>query len=238
MVHYHFTPLHRHFDNGFGATAEAFKRAADQLLDSEKQHKHFNAHFPINFLYRHAIELFLKSLIVIVHKRLKLPYNNDTHESIPKIRHDSKWKPFQNIHSISMLYSYFKILLKENNAKLDSIAKSDWSVIPAELDGWISTIEQIDSTSTFFRYPAIKDRDADKEKSSSKESCHLDVFSKMWWGEKYTKALFVLNDNHEIVDTYEFNKIPLKKLQEALRNAAEMLSVAHFGMRHELAEGF
>lgn len=70
-MQYLLTPLHAQFDSGFGATGNAFKDAAG-FLDGDKEANKdnlFNANLPVNFLYRHAIELFLKSAIVIFHRR-------------------------------------------------------------------------------------------------------------------------------------------------------------------------
>lgn len=62
-------PLHEHYDSGFGATGNAFKAAADQLWDGIEQKALFNERLPMNFLYRHAIELFLKSAYPGWHRR-------------------------------------------------------------------------------------------------------------------------------------------------------------------------
>lgn len=59
-MHYLCTPLDQHFDNGFGAVADSFKEAADSLVQSTAEAQFLNSHLPISFLYRHAIELYLK----------------------------------------------------------------------------------------------------------------------------------------------------------------------------------
>lgn len=40
-------------------------------------------HLPQNYLLRHAIELFLKSGIIIVHRRFKIPFGTEDHDSSP-----------------------------------------------------------------------------------------------------------------------------------------------------------
>ncbi|RXU06233.1 hypothetical protein B1F69_00065, partial [Pseudomonas syringae] len=67
---YMMLPLDRHFDSGFGAVADSFRDAADALEDTPT----LNTHLPVSFLYRHAIELFLKSAIIILHRKLNIPY--------------------------------------------------------------------------------------------------------------------------------------------------------------------
>jgi hypothetical protein len=59
-MNYLLTPLHKHADLGFGATAHSYKEAADYLEVNGAELVHFNGHLPINFLRRHAIELYLK----------------------------------------------------------------------------------------------------------------------------------------------------------------------------------
>ena len=53
-------PLSEHPDDGFGAIALAFERAADHL-DGSGSTTLGNAHSPIGFIRRHAAELYLKS---------------------------------------------------------------------------------------------------------------------------------------------------------------------------------
>jgi hypothetical protein len=238
MVNYLLTPLHRHYDYGFGATGEAFKSAADRLLKPVNEEKLLNGHLPINFLLRHAIELFLKSLIIIIHKRLKLPFGNEAFDGIPKILQDTSWKPIHKVHSIALLYQYFKSLLVEHKLALHSVACTDWSDIPPGLNEWILAIEDADSMGTFFRYPDTRDHGDNKDKSAFKERQVQDTLSKMTDGGKYVKAFVVLDDNDNIIDSFEYDDAPLENLQLALKQAAETLSVFHFGMRCELTGGW
>ena len=63
-MNYLLTPLHKHADLGFGGTADSCKHAADYLEANGAELAHFNGHLPINFLRRHAIELYFKSAII------------------------------------------------------------------------------------------------------------------------------------------------------------------------------
>ena len=84
-MYYILTPLHTHIDFGFGATGDAFKEAADKLEASLSERRGvFNEHLPINYLRRHAVELFLKSAIVIIHRRLNLPYGEEPPTGEPR----------------------------------------------------------------------------------------------------------------------------------------------------------
>ena len=48
--HFFFTPLNRHTDYGFGATAESFKEAADQLIKESESRRQINLHLPTKFV--------------------------------------------------------------------------------------------------------------------------------------------------------------------------------------------
>lgn len=77
-MYYLLAPLDKHYDRGFGAVANSFMEAADDLQEDAATGATFlNRHLPISFLYRHAIELFLKSGIIILHKRLRIPYGTE-----------------------------------------------------------------------------------------------------------------------------------------------------------------
>ena len=74
-MNYMMMPLDRHYDHGFGATGDAFFEAA-KTLEKEAKPTLFLDALPKGFLLRHALELFLKSAIVVIHRRLKLPYDD------------------------------------------------------------------------------------------------------------------------------------------------------------------
>ncbi len=83
-MNYLLTPLHVHPDLGFGATADSYKDAAD-YLEENSQRNHFNGHLPINFLRRHAAELYLKSAIIIFHRVLQLPFGPSPWDADPMV---------------------------------------------------------------------------------------------------------------------------------------------------------
>ena len=136
-MQYLLTPLHTHIDSGFGATGNAFSEAADTLESSFSDRKHLlNEFLPINYLRRHAIELFLKSAIVIIHRTLALPYGDTPPNGVPKALVDGTWIPFQRLHSVKSLWIYLKLLFQEQKEFFDSVKAVDWIFSP-ELDDWI-----------------------------------------------------------------------------------------------------
>ena len=96
---YMMLPLDRHFDSGFGAVADSFKDAADTLDSTRENTPTLNDHLPISYLYRHAIELYLKSAIIIFHRKLNIPYGDTPASGEPKILDGAKWKPMYQICS-------------------------------------------------------------------------------------------------------------------------------------------
>jgi hypothetical protein len=117
-VQYVLAPLEKHSDDGFGAVGESFKRAADVLVKTDEARKRmFWSELPIIFLLRHAIELFLKSGIIVVHRRLKLPYDTEDHKTTKPflLTCDGLWKPLFRTHDLPELYWYWKKLVSDTS---------------------------------------------------------------------------------------------------------------------------
>ncbi|HIF9063956.1 TPA: hypothetical protein ACX6MF_000374 [Photobacterium damselae] len=64
-------PPEMHFDKGLGISAWRFKDAAKVLIDSSNSKDLLS---PIGYLQHHALELYLKSLIYMLHKKYNLPF--------------------------------------------------------------------------------------------------------------------------------------------------------------------
>ena len=231
-------PLEKHYDNGFGATAEAFLAAALTLREKTKSPLLFEL-LPQNYLLRHAIELFLKSGIVIIHRKLKISFDDKPHNSQPMVRIDDKWEPFFRVHSIADLYAYWKSLIVANAETLKNLCKytPDWT-IAAELGEWIAFIEKTDPNSTYYRYPASRDAMEDKKKSPFKEVAQEDLFPKDLPEGKYIKAFLVENAKGDVVNAYMLDDNTEKEATDALLKAADTLNNYHAMMRIELTEGW
>jgi hypothetical protein len=130
-------PLDSHYDDGFGATAEAFFRAAC-VLQEKKESPIFFEHLPQNYLLRHAIELFLKSGIIIIHRKLKVPFDDKPFNSQPMVFVGNEWAPFYRVHSIADLYAHWKTVITQNAKTLRNLCqhKPDWTIEPS-VDDWI-----------------------------------------------------------------------------------------------------
>lgn len=156
-------PLYLQYDSGFGAIADSFKFSADALEENPSAGG-LQSHLPISFLYRHSIELYLKSCIVIFHRRFNTAYQyTDSGEAAILV--GNKPKLLKDIHALMPLYTHLKSLIDMNIELLTTLKDTDWALTP-ELDSRVQLIDGTDSSSTFFRYPITKDKPKDKQKST------------------------------------------------------------------------
>jgi hypothetical protein len=199
-----------------------------------------NGHLPINFLYRHAIELFLKSMIVVIHRRLQPPETDSwLQDANPKVVAEGKWKELHHVHGVAELYAFVRTAVHIYVDELRQIASADWSSsFPDELGSWIATIDNADPGSTYFRYPTTKNRSADIGKCSVKVINPEDALKSMCPGGQPAKVYLLLKDGaDEIVAAYGHVDKPLPEVREALTKAAELLWGMHLGILAELAGG-
>jgi len=238
MPQYSFLPLSRHADYGFGATADAFKEAADGLTASQIEAPRLNGHLPTAFLYRHAIELYLKSMIVLLHRRLHIPFGSHSADGEPCVLVQGQVRPFHRVHSVAKLFSYFERLVAQHAPTLATFCHTDWTAIPYETHEWIRLIEETDATSTFFRYPNPQARAGDHAKSSFQTSSPEELIAAASPSGPPIKAAVILDESDSVVETFCLNSEVMPDMQVALRSLAELLEAAHFGMRIELAGGW
>lgn len=176
---YLFAPLEHQYDKGFGAVADSFQDAGN-ALKAQYCRAMLNGHLPICYLFRHAIELFLKGSIIIVHKGFKIPCGSEPCTGVPKIPKMKKGKleqtPIYKIHEIDLLYKYLSKLLNENKDGVEAIFNG-WK-FKDDFEEKLKYLEKIDSSSTFFRYPEDKNPSIyQKEKSAFKKKTVEEVIA-------------------------------------------------------------
>ena len=237
MFHYLLTPLNKHYDYGFGATADSFMDAAKLLANTTPREQGLNQHLPVSFLYRHATELYLKSGIIIFHRKFKLNFGGLSHDGEPKVRVKNRWKQMYSIQSIGALYEYWRYLLEQHRGYLEQCTKTDCS-FPTELDEWIAEIESHDPSSAFFRYPVTRDAAKDSQKSAMKEGHYLDIMAKMGPDSKPVKAFSVLDQAEEIDQAYFLDDELIEAVLEILKKTSDLLQGCHAAMRAELTGGW
>jgi len=234
---YEFKPMHQHYDGGLGATGEAFKEAADRLSESVSRKQFLHANIPICYLYRHAIELYLKSMIVVARRRLHLPWAGGIDDVRPQLKIGSKLKFLDRLHSIGELYTYLKHLIHEQKDRINALGNTDWDSFPQELDAWIDTIESGDTRSTFFRYPTSGKVSEDRIKSDFQENSVEEILERVRSTGKPVKVYVEKEERDSPTEVYAYVGDSLEELKAALKRTADLLSGAHFGFRMEVAGG-
>ncbi|WP_369937311.1 hypothetical protein [Xanthomonas tesorieronis] len=227
-MHWLLTPLDRHFDDGFGAMATAFRASAETLLVAEKDTM-AQRELPTCFLLRHAAELFLKSTLVVTHRAFRPGV-----QGYPTVQVDSKDKPLTNVHGLGPLYHALTAVLTEHRIKLAERASTVWLPMPQELDEAIAAIDDMDNRGVFFRYPT--ESNASKSNNKPITSGQIAAWDKETGG--YLKAFVVLDQNDEIVEAFQYDPDLLTKELETLKIACEWLNCFHVGLRMELAGGW
>lgn len=231
-------PFSRHADDGFRAVGQAFQDAADCLRTEggEGGPRKMHGHLPTNYLYRHAIELYRRSMVLTVHRRLHLGSASGDHEPIPQIPVGQSLRPIYNVHSLRALFDEMKRIFTAHRDTIRAFAKTDWSKVPDELGGWIATIDDADPASMVFRYPVSRSPEMDEKKSSIKPVGVAELSARMKVDGPEQLALIMVDQDDNVVESFALDGNPIPELRSALISAAEMLSGAAFGVIMELGE--
>ncbi len=232
VVLWEFTPLTAHYDFGLGAMADSFEDAADCIEKAVVENKFLNWPLPICFLRRHAIELFLKSMLVILDRR----FAGVSKLEEVRVSVKDKPKPLTTIHSIGELYDNLKARLVLYEEKWQPICSTDWLSFPVELDSWIAEIEEVDGKGTFFRYPDSGNSEGDEAKSMFKKSSVEEILASIS-PDSIPRHTVIVGDDDTVTEVYTENRDAIVRELEALRGATTLLSAANFGLRTELAGG-
>ncbi|ANA19629.1 hypothetical protein [Salmonella enterica] len=225
-------PLHMHIDYGFGATAEQFKESADILSASESVK---DLGMPVNYLRRHAIELYLKSLIYVLHRKFKIPFSSGGTLEKPKIKVLGKDYELENMHDIRLLTMY---LMDQHNKLIPCFFHLGIGVIEKDILHKINKINSIDSKSTFFRYPKTGDHIQDMRKSSVRQKSTEDIINSMNKKEgKYVKALLLVDDEDNIVDSFDIDVDVFPDLNKNLIYLCDYFHDLHAAYRWGICDG-
>lgn len=232
---YLFKPLEKHYDKGFGAVADSFENAAAALKEQYNRGQ-LNGHLPICYLYRHSIELFLKGSIIIVHQGLNIPYGAEPCTSEPKIPEDGvngKLISIFRIHNIKVLYKYLSNRLAEKKNELEDVFFS-WD-FSEDFGQKIERLEEIDSSSAYFRYPTDKKTPTyEKEKSAFQETTVEDVMALAIKNQEPMKSMKVVSligrDTQIFVHDDSFTEEAMNLLAEI----ADEISNCHFALMNRI----
>lgn len=232
ILNIYITPPDKHFDKGLGISAANFRDAANLLLDSQESKNLFS---PVSYLQRHAIELYLKSLIYILHKKYNILFGESYSLDNPAILVNDKWKPLSNTHNLSDLYGYFKKIFSQCFELLPKT--TDWN-ISEKLGDNISLVSGYDPKSTYFRYPESGNQNQDRRKSNVQPMDFKDILKKNS-SSKLTspiKCSIIFDSNDNVVGSYSLFSKPLENLKKALLEILDYIHNLHCAFLGELTK--
>lgn len=241
MIQDYLKPLDDQFDSGFASIAGGFSDAATQLKSSnESGFGIAMTKLPYYYLKRHAIELYLKGCLVLLHRRFvdNFPEGEQT---LPMISvGKDKEKTINQIHDLKLIFKAFRDSMTKHSGSIKKLKPmNDWTKIPNELEIWIDKINGADPKGTMLRYPTSKDKGMDKKKSSFKEQSPDQVIKQM--SDESSETLFVIatkNEKNEITKTFVHDSDPLLSMDHSMSKCLDMLKGMHLGMLYELVYGF
>src|SRR4051812_2620923 len=112
-MQYLLTPLHTHYDYGFGSLGDSFRVAAERLDNDKSCGMLVNRRLPICYLYRHSAELYLKSAIMVLHRLGNLKGPNKQHAPIPFVAQGNGKAPMSldRVHRLDNLVWHYNAML-------------------------------------------------------------------------------------------------------------------------------
>jgi hypothetical protein len=233
LPYYYFMPLDSHFDRGYGVIGDAYLEAADELAKVEANEQRLHAHLPTNYLYRHAVELYLKSMIVMMHTAFEISTNTPAPKPPRVLLHGKSWR-FDKVHTVGGLWDCLNRLMKKHKVALQATSNTNWSELE-ECEPWLNEIDAVDLTGTLQKYPTSGNEAADRQKASFKPMTD-ELLNNVLSSGAYVKAL-VLENADGSSNSYMLDSSPTKELRETILQCVKLLSNAHFGMRCELGKG-
>ncbi|WP_146218702.1 hypothetical protein [Halomonas sp. LBP4] len=228
-MNYLITPPSTHYDGGIGITGCNFRHAAETL----KEHgSSLDGVLPLCYLHRHAVELFLKSITFILHKKYGIEFGGDFSIDKPGIKVVNKWVSLENTHNLSGLYYYFCEIYESCKDLLPSTTCWD---MPGDIKVKINLVNGTDPKSTFFRYPKAGSSQQDYKKSRIQKTNIDGAFGN---SGKPRKLVLMLDANDNIVETYDLDADALSEVQKALDYLSDFFYGVHAAFRAELTNGY
>ena len=247
-MNYIFTGIELHPDLGFGITADSYYKSAEHLMNNHYEYYDITqqVEMPQNFLFRHSIELYLKSLIIIFHKKLNLNYGTVDYDSNePEALIDGKWKKLYACHFIDKLYGYWlNHLLLPNIKILEKIAsKGDWQE-HQPITKLFEIISKYDRDSSYFRYPITKNSALDNKKNTIQKFKATDKLENLIKEIKEKKGnkkggltMLMIDEDDNITEAFHKAENVLPDVRDALKEVAYYFNAIHIMTRVTLCGG-
>lgn len=229
-INWMFLPFDRHLDGGFGTMASSFKESADCLVKADDRPQ--SSDYVICYMFRHSIELSLKSMILILHRSQNIPFPAQTKRGDPKIH---SGKALYGTHSLVDLYEHFEKTITDNWDAIKQPEWTEWSDIPAVISDGIPRADRLDPGSFGFRYP-----DTDDPASDPKGPGRLRPFEQLVSdmrddSKPAQKTLVMVDDDHNVVESFAIDPVSMADEISFLAHLANDLTAAAFGMHCEMA---
>ncbi|MGE4502602.1 MAG: hypothetical protein AB7D03_07015 [Thiomicrospira sp.] len=228
-MNYFITPPSTHYDGGLGTTGCNFRHAAETLKEHSSP---ADGILPISYLHRHAVELFLKSIIFILQKKYNLRFGETYSINRPGIKVNGKWVSMENTHNLSDLYSYFSETYESCKNLLPESAKQ-WN-FPSDVNTKINRVSGTDPKSTFFRYPKAGSEQQDYKKSKVQKVKFEGAFENQ---NKPRKLVLMFDENEKLMETYDLDSDALSGVQHDLEYLSDFFLGVHGAFRAELTNG-
>lgn len=196
-IEYRHKSLAKQFDAGFGLIAEAYFDDAQQMKMTHAGSLNANCWLPTLFLFRHSIELFLKSEIVILGRVIQksLGRSDKVQDVVRSIRCGGRRVTLLRLHDLSKLHKAWFELLKSNTDLLNKISQyNKWAIPERSMQMLVEKVIEKDSKGDFFRYPMSKSEMDDSIKSSW-------ILKGTWWQQDPKGGLTKLVDEYQKVAT-------------------------------------
>jgi hypothetical protein len=230
-MQYLFTPPNTHYDGGLGATAAQFSTAAESL---EQNNSSMAGVLPKSYLQRHALELWFKSFIVIIHKKFDIPYGEGFSQDKPAILVNGKWKPLSNTHNLSELYSYFHNIYESNKTNFPEEINWDF---PAKIQQQVKLVSGSDPKSTYFRYPESSNETQDAKKATVQIESLESMMENSKKSGKAFKAFVNVDSDYNVQESFNIGTSPLPAILKALNELNEFFNGVHAAYRVNLTNG-
>ena len=231
----YFLPFEEHNDFGFGIMADNYRDSAKILAENKEKDKYWYSSFPINYLRRHSIELYIKSIITLISRKLEIiPEDTSNVDEVHFRLPNGKWKNLKNTHSLDLMYKYLVQLTNDNYDSLMSIHEGNWN-FPDNLIDKINRISGYDNASDYFRYPMSKDTEKDKKKNVFQqiEVNEIEIHMK----DETGKIFMVYEDDVGNI-TRAYNNVAKDMFGELLVEILEVVACYQAQARYTLFPGY
>ena len=211
--------------------ATSFKESADCLIKANERPQ--GSDYVICYMLRHAIELSLKAMILILHRSQQIPFPAQTKRGDPKIH---SGKELYRTHSLADLYEHFEKTINENWDSIKQPRWTDWSDIPTGVSGGIPRADRLDPGSFDFRYPDTDDPASDPKAPGRSRPFEQIVADMHDDSKPAQKILMMVDDDYNVVESFDIGSVSMADEISFLAQLADDLTTAAFGMHCEMAD--